>query len=157
MRPTILALPLMALGAAPAAAESADVLRARLEAVAGRPVALDPRLVSTPCPEPHAIGWRGAPGQSLVLSCPAIGRRLVVPVAGHGPVGVSSQVRRDILVRRGDRVVVEAEGSGFRVSTEAVAEGAAGAGERLVLRNAASGQRFQGIVGPDGRITVAIR
>lgn len=142
---------------AESAAETVDALRARIEAEAGRPVALDPRLFATPCPVAHAIAWRGVPGQSLMVSCPRIGRHMVVPVAGSGGAGASARPQRDILIRRGERVVVEARGSGFRVSVEAVAEAAAAAGERLVLRNATSGQRFQGVVDADGRVTVAGR
>lgn len=150
---------LVALGGtqAAAASETADMLRPRLEAMAGRPVALDPRLLSAPCPEQHAIAWRDAPGHSIIVTCPAISRRLVVPVAGSASAAASPQARREMLVRRGERVVVEAAGSGFRVTTEAVAEGAAAAGDRLLLRNAASGQRFQARVEADGRITVATR
>lgn len=142
---------------AESAAETVDALRARIEAETGRPVAIDPRLLATPCPEPHAVAWRGVPGQSLIVSCPRIGRQLVVPVAGSGGAGAAARGQRDILVRRGERVVVETTGPGFRISVEAVAEAAAAAGDRLVLRNATSGQRFQGVVNPDGRVTVAGR
>ncbi len=139
------------LPAAPAGAEGGEALRLRLEAMAGGPVRLDPRLVSPACPEPHGLAWRDTPGKSLVVSCPALGRRLVVPVAS-GPLPPGSRSPAPPLVRRGARVRVAVEGPAFRVSVEAVAETEGAAGERIVLRNSSSGQRFAGLVQADGEV-----
>lgn len=131
--------------------EGAEALRARLEALAGRPVALDPRLVFPPCPGPHAVELRDTPGRSLVVACPPLGRRLLLPVASATAIPA---LRSAPLVRRGDRVAVLVEGDGFRVSTEALAETGGGAGERITLRNLESGRRFSGRVRPDGLVAV---
>jgi hypothetical protein len=150
------ALLLLLAAAAPAEAEGASALRARLEAFAGGPVSLDSRLVSPPCPQPHGLAWRGTPGESLVVSCPALARQLVVPV-GSGTSAGPLRARPAPLIRRGDRVLVTSEGEGFRATVEAIAEGPAGAGERILLRNSSSGQRIAGMVHADGHVTAASR
>jgi flagella basal body P-ring formation protein FlgA len=135
----------------PVAGETVETVRARAAALAGRPVALDPRHLVPACPQPHAIDWREAEKLTMVIACPELGRRLVLPVLGGGQQGARGPGTAP-LVRRGERVVVVAGGEGFRVSVEAVAEASAGAGERVALRNSASGQRFTARVEPDGQV-----
>ena len=149
------ALPLLS-GCGPAhaagpegAPEGAAALRSRLAALAGGPVPLDPRLLFPPCPVPHDLSLREGAGRRLLVSCPALGRRLVVPLADEATARPS---RPAPVVRRGDRVPVTIEGDGFRVSVEALAEAAGGPGDRIPLRNSRSGRRFSGRVLADGTI-----
>jgi flagella basal body P-ring formation protein FlgA len=60
-----------------------------------------------------------------------------------------------VLVRRGQPVQVVAEGSGYRVSIDGVAEGEGRAGGLVRVRNVRTGRKFLAAVGPDGRLLLA--
>jgi flagella basal body P-ring formation protein FlgA len=125
----------------------ATALIAQIAAFTGQPVDLDPRLAPPDCAGPPAIAWL-PPGRSAVsVTCAAPGWRLFVPVAAVSPSPPAAP-----LVRRGDVVAVSASGDGFRITVDAVAESDAATGERVRLRNKASGERLQAIVGADGNL-----
>ncbi|WP_194743904.1 flagella basal body P-ring formation protein FlgA [Thermaurantiacus tibetensis] len=151
-----LLLLLPALPGLAAAGNGAAALRAEAEAAAGAPVAIDPRLRVPDCPG----GFRfapGAEGRTLRIACPANGWQAVAPVASSSASAASPAGARPApSVRRGDVVTVGFDGPGFRVTVEAVAEASAGPGERVMLRNRLTGQRFPATVGTDGEM-VALR
>lgn len=118
--------------------------RSRLEAVAGQPVRLDPRIAIPACPSGYRMERRAT---AVEASCPDIGWRLVVPVAA-----VDAQPEATPLVRRGSAVVVEAVGAGFSVRIDGVAEHDAGAGDNVRVRNLRSGQRVMARLDADGRL-----
>lgn len=153
-----LALMLFLLPTAVSAADlmSPAVLQAQVEAFAGQPVMVDPRLMLPACVRAE-IGW--APGgRSVAVHCPAPEWRVFIPVGGGAPgVGAVMELSaaRDPVpvIRRGDRVTLEAGGDGFVVGMEAVAEADSRDG-RVALRPANGGRRLYGIVGDDGRVRI---
>lgn len=138
-------------------------LQARVEAFAGRPATVDPRLLLPDCARPE-FSWVPT-GRSVMVWCPSPDWRVYVPVATASPSTAPWQNMVTALpqtpsgpptpplIRRGDRVVVEAGGAGFVVAVEAVAEGDARDG-RVLLRSAAGGRRMTGIVAADGRVSI---
>ncbi len=128
-------------------------LQAQVEAFAGRPAMVDPRLMLPACGRPE-IGW--APGgRSVMVRCRAPEWRVFVPVGGATVAPVAAVATRDSgpAIRRGDRVTVEAGGDGFVIGMEAVAEADARDG-RVALRPANGGRRLYGSVGDDGRVRI---
>lgn len=120
--------------------------RAQLEAVAGQPVRLDPRIAIPACPGGHRLMLRAT---SVDATCPETGWRLVVPVAAMRAAAAEESER---LVRRGSAVAVEAAGSHYSVRIDGVAESDGGAGDMVRVRNARTGQRVLARVSPDGRL-----
>lgn len=151
------ALLLPALPGPAAASNGAAMLRAEAEAAIGAPVAVDPRLQVPDCPG----GFRFVPsaaGRSLRITCPANGWQAIAPVARQpGETAATPGARPAPAVRRGDLVTVGYDGPGFRVTVEAVAETSAAAGERVMLRNRITGQRFPATVAEDGGIAMVRR
>ncbi len=157
-------LPLFALAAAlllsapPATAAllaPAD-LQARVEAFAGRPAPVDPRLLLPDCPDPQ-LAW--APGgRSVAVSCAAPAWQVFVAVPGAGaapvapvtPVAVSPAAP---VIRRGDHVMAEARGPGFVVGIESTAVADARDG-RVSLR-AANGRLLAGTLLPGGGVAIS--
>lgn len=119
-------------------------LQARVEAFAGRPAIVDPRLILPDCTAP-AIAWAGA---SVAVTCTAPAWRVFVPVAAAPTMAAPTMAPP---IRRGDRVVVEIGGPGFVVGLETVADGDARDG-RVALR--AGGRRLTGVIGADGRVRI---
>lgn len=145
---------IMLLAALQGALVAPAALRAGVEAFAGVPARVDPRLLLPMCPAPE-FGW-AVPGRSVVVHCAAPEWRVFVPVAGGAmaaaaPVAAASAATP--AIRRGDRVVVEAGGPGFVIGLEAVAEADARDG-RVSLRAAGGGRRLSGVVGADGRVRI---
>lgn len=136
-----------------------EVLQRRVEAFAGRGAIVDPRLLLPDCAEP--VLAMGAGGRSVVVDCAAPAWRVFVPLAGGaGAAGAAGVAARPQLVpeatpviRRGDRVVVEAGGPGFVIGLEAVADGDSSDG-RVALRALGGGRRLSGVVGADGRVRI---
>lgn len=126
-------------------------LQARVEAFAGRPALVDPRLLLPECAAP-LLAW-SAGGRSVDVRCAAPEWRVFVPVAGSGvAVAVAAAPDAAPVIRRGDRVVVEAGGEGFVVGLETVAESDSRNG-RVALR-APGGRRLVGVVGDDGQVRI---
>jgi len=139
------------LATAQAQAGSSDI-RKQAEAFSGQAVALDPRLSIPACPEPVEIAWRSDARSSLLARCRAKGWSLVIPVALERRAAAGKAAA---IVRRGQPVQVMANGNGFRVLVEGIAERDGRAGERLVVRNLRSGRRMLVDIGVDGGISLA--
>lgn len=122
------------------------VLQARVEAFAGRPAIVDARLLLPDCAAP-VLDW--ANDRSVAVRCAAPVWQVFVPVAGSA-APVASAVP---VIRRGDRVVVEAGGAGFVVGLEAIAEADSRDG-RVSLRVPSSNRRLTGTVDADGRVHI---
>ena len=121
----------------------AAALAAQIAAFTGVPVTLDPRLAPPACAAPPAIAWV-PPGRGAVsVTCAAPAWRLFVPVAAAAAAVPA--------IRRGDVVAIVAGGDGFRISVDAVAQSDAAPGQRLRLRNRATGEQLQALVGDDGQ------
>lgn len=124
-------------------------LVAQIAAFTGQTVVLDARLAPPPCRATPVISWV-PPGRGAVsVACAAPRWQLFVPIE------TKSADRSAPIVRRGDIVAVVADGGGFEVSVSAVAEADAAVGARLRLRNRATGERLQAIVGEDGKLRLA--
>ncbi len=80
------------------------------------------------------------------------GATLTMPLAKGSPITVDI-LRVQPLIQAGQRVRILANGPGFQVSQEGVAQQQAGAGELLRLR-LGSGRYVQGIVQNDGSVTI---
>ena len=151
--------------AAPAAAqnfENLDLLDQRIAAMLGAPMgetggaatALDRRLRLAPCPMPAQIG---APiGGAVTVSCPPIGWRIRVPLAGGGGYRAAAPepARAEPIIRRGDQVELVAIGHAFSVSTLAVAEQDGAPGDRIRVRIERRSAPTFGEVLDDGRVAL---
>ena len=80
-------------------------------------------------------------------------RRLRRPVAA-GEVLAGNMLESPPLVRRGQRVTAVSRGAGIEVRMDAEALASAAAGERLRLRNPATGRMLEGTVQPDGTVVI---
>ncbi len=134
---------------------SPATLQAQVEAFAGGPAIVDPRLLLPACPRAEMAFAPG--GKSVMVKCAMPEWRVFVPV-GSVVSGVLPPENRAAgdglpLIRRGDRVVVEVTGDGFTVGMEAVAE-ADSRGDRVNLRGPNGGRRLVGHVAPDGRVHI---
>jgi flagella basal body P-ring formation protein FlgA len=141
---------------------SPAMLQAQVEAFAGGPAIVDPRLLLPACPRAEMAFAPG--GKSVMVRCAAPEWRVFVPVgsvvsgvappetrgAGDAPALIDAAMP---LIRRGDRVVVEVAGDGFTVGMEAIAE-ADSRGDRVNLRPANGGRRLVGHVAADGRVHI---
>ncbi len=65
-----------------------------------------------------------------------------------------NQLRAPQLVERGQTVVLIAGGDGVQVTMQGKAMASAAAGDRLLVTNLSSGRRIEGIVNPDGSVSV---
>lgn len=146
---------LMATGAQATELVSPETLKAQVEAFAGVPAIVDPRLLLPACPRAEMAFAAG--GDSVLVRCAAPEWRVFIPVgrvvSGMPAPGRAVPVAEAPAIRRGDRVTVEVAGEGFTVAMEAVAEGDSRDG-RVNLRPAAGGRRFIGQVGDDGRVRI---
>ena len=135
------------------------LLQAQVEAFAGKPALVDPRLLLPVCAQP-ALAMALA-GRSVIVRCSSPEWRVFVPVGEGGAVDAAAPVRQTSvearnapaapIVRRGDRVTLEIGGDGFVIGMDTVAEADARDG-RVALRDVAGGRRLYGIVGDDGRV-----
>jgi len=132
--------------AAAASLSSAVLLRQSLEEMAGGPVKLDVRTPVPACPSALAIQSR--PG-AFDVRCAESGWRLVVPVAGKA-------AESDVLVKRGATVIVEADGAGYRIRADGIAEQDGVAGGLVRVRNARTGERMLARLGDDGRLRLEV-
>lgn len=148
----LMALTVMAL-MAPAA------LQRQVEAFAGQPALVDPRLLLPGCAQPE-FGW-GPGGRSVAVHCRAPEWRVFVPVAGgaaDAPPPVVAMAPPPVatiavvpVFRRGDRVSVEVAGAGFVIALDGVADSDARDG-RVAVRPLSGGRRLNGIIDGEGRV-----
>jgi flagella basal body P-ring formation protein FlgA len=134
---------------------SPTTLQAQVEAFAGGPAIVDPRLLLPACPRAEMAFAPG--GKSVMVKCAMPEWRVFVPVgsvvSGVEPPQIREPDAAPPSIRRGDRVVVEVVGDGFTVGMDAVAE-ADSRGDRVNLRPANGGRRLVGHVAPDGRVHI---
>ena len=133
-------------------------LQARVEAFAGRPAPVDPRLLLPACGDP-AMAW-GPGGRSVMINCAAPAWQVFVPLAAGAPPVAAGAVplaapvpaaTERSRIKRGDRVTVEAAGPGFVIGMAAVADADSRDG-RVLLRPDGGSRRLTGIIGDDGRV-----
>ena len=140
------------------------LLQAQVEAFAGKPARVDPRLLLPACERP-AMAFAVA-GRSVMVHCALPEWRVFVPVGDGGAMVADTPLRQASAatrpetrpethevpaVRRGDRVMLEVGGDGFVIGIDTVADADARDG-RVALRGVAGGRRLYGIVGDDGRV-----
>lgn len=147
-----------ALPAGPAPMITPARLQAAVEVFAGQPALVDPRLLLPACAHPEMAYAAG--GRSVMVRCAAPEWRVFIPVGSDiagsvaGTIDAATPGERPApLVRRGDRVMVEAEGQGFVVGMEAIAEADSRDG-RVTLRPANGGRRLVAMVDDDGRVRI---
>jgi flagella basal body P-ring formation protein FlgA len=152
---TLIALLLLPVGATATELLQPAVLQAQVEAFAGGPALVDPRLLLPACPRPEMAFAPG--GKSVMVRCAAPEWRVFIPVgsvvSGIAPPEPAGAPPTAPVIRRGDRVTVEIAGFGFLVSMEATADTDSRDG-RVTLRPASGGRRLVGQVSPDGRVTI---
>ncbi len=149
--PALLAPPALAAGLHPVAD-----LQAAVERFAGAPALVDPRLILPACAAPD-FAW-GPRGQSVQVHCGAPEWRVFVALGGDGRLPQTAPQSpapglTTPLIRRGDRVVVEAGGEGFVVGLDAVAEADSRDG-RVALRASGGGRRLIGLISEDGAVRI---
>ena len=139
---------------------SPALLQAQVEAFAGKPALVDPRLLLPACAQPQMAF--AVAGRSVMVRCAAPEWRVFVPVGAGGAVAADApqrqasaemraKIREAPAVRRGDRVVLEVGGNGFVIGMDTIADADARDG-RVALRGVTGGRRLYGIIGDDGRV-----
>jgi hypothetical protein len=119
------------------------LLQAEAGRLAGRPVAVDARLVLADCAEMRMRLLDGG----VEARCVAPAWRVILPFE-DGPQKVAAAARPRGPVR-GARVETVVAGAGFEVRARLVADGPAGAGETWL--KAKGGRRVRGRLDEDGR------
>lgn len=102
------------------------------------------------------VARRRVPGlaSAFVTDAAALGmRRLRRPLAA-GEVLAGDALESPPLVRRGQSVTAVSRAAGIEVRMAAEAMANAGAGDRLRLRNPATGRMLEGTVQPDGTVAI---
>lgn len=107
--------------------------------------AQDLELVTRPLATDHGV--------VIVDAEQIIGMELTRAVAAGSPLR-HNQLRPPQLIERGQTVVLIAGSEGIQVSMQGRAMASAAAGDRLLVTNLASGRRVEGIVNPDGSVSV---
>ena len=120
-------------------------LAAQIAAFTGSAPSLDARLQLPACAAP-VIAWAGPTHAAAVAECDLPAWRIFVPLRSHAAALP--------VIRRGDAVVVEVGGAGFRVTIDGIAETDAAAGDRLRVKTLTNGGKLTAIVGNDGILTL---
>lgn len=107
--------------------------------------AQDLELVTRPLATDHGV--------IIVDAEHIIGMELTRAVPAGTPLR-HNQLRPPQLIERGQTVVLVAGGDGLQVSMQGKAMASAAAGDRLLVTNLASGRRVEGIVNPDGSVSI---
>jgi flagella basal body P-ring formation protein FlgA len=81
----------------------------------------------------------------LTQPADAIGQVVTRPMQA-GQILTQQDLNAAQIIKRGDRVTLVAGGDGVSVSAEGIAQGSAGAGQRLMVKNSRSGAQVEGIV-----------
>lgn len=133
---------------------SPALLQAQVEAFAGGPALVDPRLLLPACRRPDMAFAPG--GKSVMVRCASPDWRVFVPVGSVVSAVAAPEAARTAappMIRRGDRVTVEVSGAGFTVGLDAIADSDS-RDSRVALRPANGGRRLVGRVDTDGRVTI---
>lgn len=137
-------LPALLAGATPAAFQSTQALDRLVEQFAGAPIgseggaraAIDTRLKLASCADPQ-LAWRSAAEDAVVIRCQGPQQwRLFVPVIAlpRPAAAAPAPVKPDLVIKRGDPIVVEAGAAGFSISREGLAMSDAPAGGRVSVK-----------------------
>lgn len=152
-----------ALCAAPAMAapahEELNLLEARIVATLGAGIGvpggparpLDRRLKLAACPSAPELAVPTP--ASAVVRCAALGWRIYVPLVKPA-VTAATKAEAEPAVRKGDQVEVTANGGGFTVSLQAVAQQDGVPGERVRVRADAKSPPFLAEVAGQGRVVL---
>jgi hypothetical protein len=97
--------------------------------------------------------WRGRLVYGTGRSVPVWVRVRVTDRATGQPM-MASPAGGKPLVRRGEVVQVEVRGKGVRLAFSAAAEGSAGMGETVPIRNPSNGRRFRAVVEGKGKVGI---
>ncbi len=143
-------LPALLSSAAPAGFQSTEALDRLVEQFAGAPIgieggaraAVDKRLKLAPCADPQ-LSWRSAAEDAVVIRCQGPQQwRLFVPVialprpvvAAPTRMVAPAVVKPDMVIKRGDPILVEAGATGFSITREGIAMSDAPAGARVSVK-----------------------
>lgn len=140
---------LLAAAAAPGGFQSTEALDRLVEQFAGAPIgmeggaraAVDKRLKLAACADPQ-LSWRSAAEDAVVIRCQGPQQwRLFVPVIAlprpaAAPAGIATPAvaRPELVIKRGDPILIEAGAAGFSISREGVAMTDAAAGARVSVK-----------------------
>lgn len=142
---------LLASAATPAGFQSTETLDRLVEQFAGAPIgeeggaraAVDKRLRLAPCADPQ-LSWRSAAEDAVVIRCPGPQQwRLFVPVnalpraaapAAPTRMVTPTAVKPDLVIKRGDPIMIEAGAAGFSITREGIAMSDAAAGARVTIK-----------------------
>jgi flagella basal body P-ring formation protein FlgA len=131
--------------------QSTETLDRLVEQFAGAPIgqeggaraAIDKRLKLAACADPQ-LSWRSAAEDAVVIRCqgPQHGRlgvpviALPRPAASAAPTRMAAPavVKPDLVIKRGDPILVEAGAPGFSITREGVAVSDAAAGARVSIK-----------------------
>lgn len=127
----------------------------------GARTAIDTKLKLAQCPT-VALSWHGLNHDAVTVTCSGPNWHVYVPVdmpAAPAPgVSIAPTVtlpaKPEIVIHRGDPVMVEASNAGFTISREAIAQGDAPAGGRFLAKGQGDKQSFQAIAIDSGRATL---
>lgn len=151
-----------ALWAAPVMAapahEDLNLMEARIVATLGADIGepggparpLDRRLKLSACPSAPELAMPTP--ASAVVRCAALGWRIHVPLVK--PAAGAAMAAAEPVVRKGDQVEVTANGGGFTVSLQAVAQQDGAAGERVRVRADPKSPPFLAEVAGQGRVVL---
>jgi flagellar basal body P-ring formation protein FlgA len=128
---------------------------------------VDARLKLASCQLPQ-LEWRTPARDAVVVRCMAPVWRIFVPVKaapGEAPAILAASAaptparavpapRPEIVIRRGDPVMVEAGSPGFSITRDGVAAGDAPAGGRLLVKVDPAKPAIQAIAVEPGRVTL---
>ncbi|MBY8829272.1 hypothetical protein [Hephaestia mangrovi] len=127
----------------------------------GARMPIDHKLKLAQCPT-VALSWHGLNHDAVTVTCSGPNWHVYVPVIMPAAEPKSPSIaptvmmaaKPEIVIHRGDPVMVEASQAGFTISREAVAQGDAAAGQRFMAKGDGDRQAFQAIAIGSGRATL---
>ncbi|UZK68894.1 flagella basal body P-ring formation protein FlgA [Sphingomonas sp. S1-29] len=128
----------------------------------GAVAAIDRRLKLAPCAMPQ-FEWRSPAQDTVVIRCMAPVWRIYVPVIAEPKASapilaaaapVTPALKPEIVVKRGDPVMVKAGSAGFSITRDGVAMGDAAAGARLMVKVDPKKPPIQAVAVEAGRVTL---
>lgn len=169
MTPALFAI---ALAAAPQQFQSTTLLDSAVEQFTGQSIGddggaiarVDSRLKLANCPMPQ-FEWRNDLHDAVVVRCMAPAWRIYVPIkrppaaarpmmAASSPVPMAAAPKPEIVIKRGDPVMVEAGSQGFSITRDGVAMGNATRGERVMIKIDPMKPPIQAVAVEPGRVTL---
>ena len=141
-------------------------------AFTGRPIGaeggartpVDPRLRLATCPT-IAMSWRTEAHDAVVITCSGPDWRIFVPVLKPvaavtvrpttvAAVAAAPAAKAEIVIKRGDPVMIEAGSAGFSISRQGIAMGDAAAGARFMVKVEDTRTPVQAVAIEAGRATL---